>query len=86
MYISGGLTPLMLASFRGGGLDVMEEGEEEDDGSGNMIQDLLMQGANINMTTERTGKFHLSFFLKLNYNKNLKQQVTGDTRADLDKM
>ncbi|XP_023215803.1 neurogenic locus Notch protein-like [Centruroides sculpturatus] len=54
----GGLTPLMLASFRGGGLDNGEEVEDED-GSVSMIQDLLMQGAKINMTTERTGETSL---------------------------
>ncbi|KFM62753.1 Neurogenic locus notch-like protein 2, partial [Stegodyphus mimosarum] len=54
----GGLTPLMLASFRGGGIDVIEDGDD-DDGSGSMIQDLLMQGAKINMTLERTGETSL---------------------------
>lgn len=51
----GGLTPLMLASFRGGGLDTGEDGEEED-GSASMIQDLLMQGAQLASTTEKTGE------------------------------
>ncbi|XP_022235577.1 neurogenic locus Notch protein-like [Limulus polyphemus] len=54
----GGLTPLMLASFRGGGLDTGEDAEE-DDGSVSMIQDLITQGAKINMTTERTGETSL---------------------------
>lgn len=54
----GGLTPLMLASFRGGGLDNGEDVEDED-GSVSMIQDLLMQGAKINKITEKTGESSL---------------------------
>lgn len=44
----------MLASFRSGGFDMNDE-VDDDDGSASMIQDLLMQGAKINMTTDRTG-------------------------------
>lgn len=63
----GGLTPLMLASFRSGVLDMTDE-VDDDDGSVSMIQDLLMQGAQINMTTERTGmKSHKILILKLHY-------------------
>lgn len=60
-FFSGGLTPLMCASCRGGGIDMLEEGEEEEGTSGNMVQDLLLQGADINMTLDKTGKpLHLS--------------------------
>lgn len=55
----GGLTPLMLASFRGGGVDTGEEPGEEDTGSASMIQDLLMQGAQLGSTTEKTGETSL---------------------------
>lgn len=34
----------------------MNDEVDDDDGSVSMIQDLLMQGAKINITTERTGK------------------------------
>lgn len=46
----------MCASCRGGGIDMLEEGEEEEGTSGNMVQDLLLQGADINMTLDKTGK------------------------------
>uniref|UniRef100_T1IJR3 Notch n=1 Tax=Strigamia maritima TaxID=126957 RepID=T1IJR3_STRMM len=54
----GGFTPLMLASFRGGGLDTGDE-VEEDDGSTVVIQDLLMQGAKLGSATDRTGESSL---------------------------
>ncbi|CAG0889382.1 unnamed protein product [Darwinula stevensoni] len=49
----------MVASFRGGGLDTGEEEGGDDDGSAQIIQDLLMQGANISATTDRTGETSL---------------------------
>ena len=62
----GGFTPLMLASFRGGGLDIgleddscasgSADGGELDDGSEAVITDLLAQGAAINAQTDRTGE------------------------------
>ncbi|XP_013776460.2 neurogenic locus Notch protein-like [Limulus polyphemus] len=54
----GGLTPLMLASFRGGVQDSVDD-VEEDESSVNMIQDLLSQGAKINMITDCTGETSL---------------------------
>ncbi|UYV77481.1 N [Cordylochernes scorpioides] len=44
----GGLTPLMLASIR--------SNEPFDDGDGSAILDMIMQGANVRMTMDRTGE------------------------------
>lgn len=64
-FVIGGLTPLMLASFRSGvnGILELKDEVEDDDGSVSIINDLLMQGAKINITTERTGKFSKCHFL-----------------------
>lgn len=62
-----GFTPLMLASFRGGGLDTgvdddtsgsgsTEGGDADIDRSADVITGLLIQGAAINAQTDRTGK------------------------------
>lgn len=64
-----GFTPLMLASFRGNGLDTGCDNESSGSGSGEssnsgdsddksveVIQHLLVQGAEINAQTDRTGK------------------------------
>ena len=65
--ISDGFTPLMLASFRGGGLDLGcddesgsgsgsgDSGDGEATTSADIITSLLMQGAAINAQTDRTG-------------------------------
>ena len=58
---------MMLASFRSGGFDMNDE-VDDDDGSASMIQDLLMQGAKINMTTDRTGRI---FIILKSFCKNL---------------
>ena len=61
-----GFTPLMLASFRGIGLDsgvddessgsaASAESEESDERSPEIIRSLLVQGAAINAQTDRTG-------------------------------
>ena len=62
-----GFTPLMLASFRGGGLDLAcddesgsasgsgEGGDSDNNTSADIITGLLMQGAAINAQTDRTG-------------------------------
>lgn len=52
-----GFTPLMIASYRGNGLDTGEDDEE--DGSAAIIQDLLMQGAKPNATMDKTGETSL---------------------------
>ena len=52
-----GLTPLMVASLRGGGLDAGEE--EEDDGTAAVIADLVAQGAQLNATMDKTGETSL---------------------------
>lgn len=59
-----GFTPLMLASFRGQGLDTDGDDEgsgegENDDKSTGIITNLLMQGAAINARTDRTGESSL---------------------------
>lgn len=52
-----GFTPLMLASFCGGGLEpeVAEE-EENEECSANIISDLIYQGASLAAQTDRTGE------------------------------
>jgi len=55
-----GLTPLMLASFRGGGLDsgadIPEGAFEDEESSQAVIQDLIAQGAKINSQMDKTGE------------------------------
>jgi Notch-like protein len=51
-----GLTPLMLASFRGGGLDSGDLNDEEEGENLVIIQDLIAQGANINTQMDKTGE------------------------------
>lgn len=53
-----GLTPLMIASFRGGGLEGYSDKENEDS-SGAVIQELIEQGAELNATMDRTGETSL---------------------------
>ncbi|XP_035254880.1 neurogenic locus notch homolog protein 3-like, partial [Anguilla anguilla] len=52
-----GFTPLMLASFCGGGLesDIPEE-EDPEESSANIISDLIYQGASLSAQTDRTGE------------------------------
>ena len=72
-YISiliDGFTPLMLASFHGGGIAMgIEEadscsGSDGYDGSAAIITDLINNGAGIHAQTDRTGKILL---LNLNF-------------------
>jgi Notch-like protein len=52
-----GLTPLMLASFRGGGLDTGDLVEDiDDETSPAVIQDLIAQGAKLNAQMDKTGE------------------------------
>uniref|UniRef100_A0A8D0G6A8 Notch receptor 3 n=1 Tax=Sphenodon punctatus TaxID=8508 RepID=A0A8D0G6A8_SPHPU len=52
-----GFTPLMLASFCGGGVEMdLTEEEEVDESSANIISDLICQGANLSAQTDRTGE------------------------------
>lgn len=53
-----GMTPLMVAAVRGGGLDTGEE-EDESDGTAAMIADLVAQGADLNATTDKSGETSL---------------------------
>ena len=51
-----GLTPLMVASFRGGGMDQGDLNEDEDADTSNVIQDLIAQGASTTTTMDKTGE------------------------------
>uniref|UniRef100_A0A8B9R982 Notch receptor 3 n=1 Tax=Astyanax mexicanus TaxID=7994 RepID=A0A8B9R982_ASTMX len=51
-----GFTPLMLASFCGGGLEPEVAEEEEEESSANIISDLIYQGASLGAQTDRTGE------------------------------
>lgn len=53
-----GMTPLMVAAVRGGGLDTGEE-EDEEDGAAAKIADLVAQGADLNATTDKSGETSL---------------------------
>lgn len=69
-----GFTPLMLASFRGGGLDSGVDDDSSGSGSGesgdsedrsvDIITGLLMQGAAINAQTDRTGEGQANINIK----------------------
>lgn len=86
-----GYTPLMLASFRGGGYDV---GDNESSGSGSgsaesgdseersadYIQALLSQGATINLATDRTEETALH--LAARYARSDAAKVLLDAGAD----
>ena len=63
--LTDGMTPLMVASVRGGGveIEVSEEDTTSDengvgtiDGSDSMIAALLLQGASLSAQTDRSGK------------------------------
>ncbi|CAB4069338.1 NOTCH1 [Lepeophtheirus salmonis] len=54
-----GMTPLMIASFRGGGLDTgvdPENVDEDGDGSPAIIADLINQGANLTSQMDKSGE------------------------------
>ncbi len=51
-----GLTPLMVASLKGGGLD---GDEEHEDATAAVIADLVAQGAQLNATMDKTGETSL---------------------------
>lgn len=52
-----GMTPIMVAAVRGGGMDTGDE--DEDDTAGAVIQDLVAQGAELNATMDKTGETSL---------------------------
>lgn len=52
-----GMTPIMVAAIRGGGIDTGED--DEDDTAGAAIQDLVAQGAELNATVDKTGETSL---------------------------
>lgn len=52
-----GMTPIMVAAVRGGGMDTGVD--DEDDSSGAIIQDLVAQGAELNATMDKTGETSL---------------------------
>lgn len=49
------MTPLMVAAVRGNGIDTGED-DCEDDGTAQVIADLVAQGAQLNATMDKTGK------------------------------
>lgn len=52
-----GFTPLMLASFCGGGLEQeVAEDDDSEESSANIISDLIYQGASLGAQTDRTGE------------------------------
>merc|ERR1719507_1453661 len=51
-----GLTPLMVASIRGGCIDQGDVCEDEEDTSNAAIQDLIAQGSNIGAQMDKTGE------------------------------
>lgn len=53
-----GMTPIMVAAVRGGGMDTGID-EDDDDGAGAIIQDLVAQGAELNATMDKTGETSL---------------------------
>ena len=52
-----GMTPLMVAAVRGGGMDTGED--EEEDGTAAVIADLVAQGAELNAAMDKTGETSL---------------------------
>lgn len=52
-----GMTPLMIAAVRGGGLDTGDD--EEEDGTAAVINDLVSQGAELNAAMDKTGETSL---------------------------
>lgn len=67
-----GMTPLMVAAVRGGGLDTGEE-EDESDGTAAVIADLVAQGADLNATTDKSGE--TSLHLAARYARDRKSVV-----------
>jgi len=55
----GGMTPLMVAVIRGGGLDTGEEEDDEANCAGAVIAELIAQGAELNAVTDKTGEASL---------------------------
>lgn len=58
-----GMTPLMVAAVRGDGIDT-GDGESEDDGTAQIIAELVAQGAQLNPTLDTTGKLKFSFLVQ----------------------
>lgn len=53
-----GMTPIMVAALRGGGMDTGIE-EDDEDGAGAIIQELVAQGAELTATMDKTGETSL---------------------------
>ena len=63
-----GMTPLMVVAVRGGGIDT-GDADCEDDGTAQKIADLVAQGAQLNATMDKTGKFFLTkLFIEIFFN------------------
>lgn len=57
IFFIDGFTPLMLASFCGGGLELeVTEDDDSEECSANIISDLIYQGASLAAQTDRTGE------------------------------
>lgn len=54
-----GMTPLMVASVRGGGIDSGEDIDTSDDTTAQIISELVAQGAELNATMDKTGETSL---------------------------
>lgn len=54
-----GMTPLMVAAVRGGGLDSGEDVDSTDDTTAQIISELVAQGAELNATMDKTGETSL---------------------------
>jgi Notch 1 len=54
-----GMTPLMVASVRGGGIDNGEDIDTTDDSTAQIISELVAQGAELNATMDKTGETSL---------------------------
>uniref|UniRef100_A0A182NDN9 Notch n=1 Tax=Anopheles dirus TaxID=7168 RepID=A0A182NDN9_9DIPT len=54
-----GMTPLMVAAVRGGGLDSGEDIDSTDDSAAQIISELVAQGAELNATMDKTGETSL---------------------------
>lgn len=54
-----GMTPLMVASVRGGGIDSGEDVDGTEDSTAQIISELVAQGAELNATMDKTGETSL---------------------------
>ena len=78
-----GMTPLMIASMRGGGVDPIEfENYGEDETTLAVIQDLLSQGANIQAQMDKTGESPLHLAARFARADAAKKLLDGGAEAN----